>query len=257
MAKRKVIRSRDKGSGNASIIERIPSGIPGHDGVIEGGFEKNSAVLVSGNGGSGKTIFALQFILEGIEKFDETGVYISFEESKAKFYRHMLRFGWDLDDLEKKGRFVFIKYEPQKIAKIVREGGRSIGAQLNKIKGKRVVIDSLSAYSALFDKESDQRKMLVDLFSMIENWDATTVVIAEENPTIDEYHSSVMGFMADSVIYLYNIIKENEMMIRAMQVVKMRGTKHTFKIFPLLIADQGIEVFPNRKIFDFNFEKKR
>jgi len=238
------------------IIERIPSGIPDLDDVIGGGFEKNSAVLISGCGGSGKTIFAMQFLLDGINKFDETGVYISFEENKDKFYKHMAQFGWDLEDLQKKGRFVFIKYTPDKIAKIVQEGGKSIGEQLKNVNGKRIVIDSLSAYTSLFKNESEQRKMLVDLFTMIENWDATTIAIAEENPTIEKYHSSVMGFMADAIIYLYNVIKDNEIMIRAMQIAKMRGTKHTFKIFPIMIGDKGIETFPDQKIFELKFNKK-
>ena len=125
-----------------------------------------------------------------------------------------------------------------------------MGEQLKKINGKRRVIDSLSAYTVLFEKESEQRKMLVDLFAMIESWGATTVVIAEENPQIEKYHSSVMGFMADAIIYLYNIIKDNEIMVRAMQIAKMRGTKHTFKIFPLTISDSGVEVYPNQKIFE-------
>lgn len=239
-----------------SLTDRIPSGIPGLDEVIEGGFEKNSAVLISGGGGSGKTIFGIQFLLEGIEKFDETGVYISFEENKHKFYKHMMRFGWDLEKLENQGRFVFIRYSPEKMAEMVEMGGKTIGQELKEINGKRIVIDSLSAYTVLFDKESDQRRMLVELFTMIENWDATTVVIAEENPDIEKYHSSVMGFMADSIIYLYNIIKDNTM-LRAMQVAKMRGTKHIFKIFPLLIGEKGVNVYPDQDIFEHDFGKKR
>lgn len=235
----------------ASIL-RIPSGVPGLDPVIEGGFEKNSAVLVSGSGGSGKTIFGLQFLLEGIKNFDETGVYISFEESKEKFYKHMLRFGWDLAELERTGRFVFIRYSPEKMAEMVEMGGKTIGKELQEINGKRIVIDSLSAYTVLFDKESDQRRMLVNLFTMIEGWDATTIVIAEENPDIEKFHSSVMGFMADAIVYVYNLIKENTM-VRAMQIAKMRGTKHTHKIFPLLIADEGISAYPDQDIFEHDF----
>jgi KaiC/GvpD/RAD55 family RecA-like ATPase len=238
-----------------TMTDRIPSGIPGLDEVIEGGFEKNSAVLVSGGGGSGKTIFGIQFLLEGINKFDETGVYISFEENKEKFYKHMMRFGWDLEKLENQGRFVFIRYSPEKMAEMVEMGGKTIGQELKEINGKRIVIDSLSAYTVLFDKESDQRRMLVELFAMIEGWDATTVVIAEENPNIKEYHSSVMGFMADAIIYLYNIIKDNTL-VRAMQIAKMRGTKHTSKIFPLLIGERGVNAYPDQDIFEHDFGKK-
>jgi len=240
---------------NGSIIERIPSGIKGLDKVIEGGFEKNSVILVSGGGGSGKTIFGISFLLEGIEKFDETAVYLSFEENKDKFYRHMSRFGWDLADLEKKGKFVFIKYTPEKIAKIVKGGGTEIGKELRELNAKRIVIDSLSAYTVLFEKEAEQRKMLVDLFEMIEGWDCTAIVIAEENPSVEKYHSSVMGFMADSIIYLYNIIKDNRSLIRGMQIAKMRGTRHAFNIFPFSIGDHGIEAYPDDSLYGISGKK--
>lgn len=236
-------------------IDRVSSGISDLDDVMEGGFEKNSAVLVSGGGGSGKTIFGMQFLMEGITKFDETGVYISFEENKAKFYKHMLRFGWDLTQLESEGRFVFIEYDPEEMAEIVESGGGAIGTELMQVQGKRIVIDSLSAYTVLFDREADQRKKLVDLFTMIESWDATTVVIAEENPSIDKFQSSVMGFMADAIIYLYNIIREN-VMLRAMQIAKMRGTKHTQRIFPIMIGESGIKAYPTQDIFEYSFDKK-
>jgi circadian clock protein KaiC len=241
----------------ADVLERIPSGIAGLNNIIEGGLEKNSAILVSGGGGSGKTIFGLQFLIEGIKKFDETGIYISFEESKSKFYRHMLRFGWDLESLEKHGRFVYVKYTPEGIAKIVKNGGKSLGSLIKQAKGKRIVLDSLSAYTALFDKESMQRKMLVDLFSMIESWECTTVVIAEEDPDITRFHSSVMGFMADAIIYLYNIMKDNKLMIRAIQVAKMRGTKHNSSIIPLSINNNGIEIFPNQEIYEIELANRK
>ena len=126
------------------VIERIPSGIPGLDNVIEEGFEKDSAILLSGSGGTGKTIFALQFLMQGINA-GQTGIYISFEENKNKFYRHMLPFGWNLEELEKKGLFVFIKYDPEKIAAIVKNGGKDIAKSITDLNAKRIVIDSLSA----------------------------------------------------------------------------------------------------------------
>jgi len=245
-----------KRDSNSSVMERIPSGIRGLDKVIEGGFEKNSIILVSGGGGSGKTIFGISFLLEGIKKFDETAVYISFEENKDKFYRHMFRFGWDLADLEKKGKFIFIKYTPEKIAKVVKEGGTEIGKELKELNAKRIVIDSLSAYTVMFEKESEQRKMLVDLFEMIEGWDCTAIVIAEENPSLEKYHSSVMGFMADAIVYLYNIIKDNRSLIRGMQIAKMRGTRHASNIFPFSIGDKGIEAYPDDSLYGISGKGK-
>jgi circadian clock protein KaiC len=225
--------------------ERIPTGIKGLDNLTEGGFEKNSAVLVMGGGGSGKSSFATQFLVEGILNHKETGIYISFEERKDRFYKHMLRFGWDLDKLENQGRFIFLKYSPERIAKIVRERSKEIERAIKEVEAKRIVVDSLSAYTALFDTEAEKRKMLVALFDMIAEWDCTAVVVAEEDQYPDKHHSTVMGFMADAIILLYNEREPKGLRFRAIEVFKMRGTKHESKICSMKITEHGIIVHPD------------
>ncbi|MFH1637596.1 MAG: ATPase domain-containing protein [Candidatus Woesearchaeota archaeon] len=227
---------------------RVPSGIKELDKIIEGGFEKNSAVLVVGGGGSGKTIMGAQFLMEGILNNDETGIYISFEESKEKFYRHMGKFGWNLKELEEKGRFVFVTFSPSEMVEIVKSEGKVIEKDIKEVNAKRIVIDSLSAYNVMFSKESEQREMLVSLFRMIARWDCTTLVIAEEDQYIHKPHSSIMGFMADAIVKLYTLVTEKNVMVRAMQVFKMRGTKHSFKVFPIDITKKGIVAYTGSNI---------
>src|SRR3989338_5891131 len=224
---------------------RISTGIKGLDKLTEGGFEKNSAVLVMGGGGSGKSIFATQFLMEGILEHKETGIYISFEERKHSFYEHMSRFGWDLEKLEEQGRFIFLTYSPERIAKIVKERSREIENAIKEVDAKRIVIDSLSAYTALFESESEKRKMLVSLFDMMEEWDCTAVVVAEEDQDPNKRYSTVMGFMADAIILLYNEREPKGLRFRAIEVFKMRGTKHESKICSMKITEHGIEVYPD------------
>jgi circadian clock protein KaiC len=228
-----------------SKAERIPTGIKGLDKLTEGGFEKNSAVLVMGGGGSGKSIFATQFLIEGILEHKGTGIYISFEERKYRFYKHMERFGWDLEKLESQGRFIFLKYSPERIARIVKERSKEIENAIKEVEAKRIVIDSLSAYTALFESETEKRKMLVSLFDMIEEWDCTAVVVAEEDQDPNKHHSTVMGFMADAIILLYNEREPKGLRFRAVEVFKMRGTKHESKICSMKITDHGIVVYPD------------
>lgn len=225
--------------------EKIPTGIKGLDKLTEGGFERNSAVLVCGGGGSGKSIFATQFLMEGILHHNETGIYISFEEVKERFYKHMFAFGWDLRKLEEQGRFIFLKYSPERIAKIVKEKSKEIENSIKEVEAKRIVIDSLSAYTCLFESEAEKRKMLVALFDMIKEWDCTTVVVSEEDQHPDMYHSTVEGFMADAIILLYNEREPKGLRFRAIEVFKMRGTKHESKICSMKITEHGIEVYPD------------
>lgn len=230
------------------VIQRVPTGIPGLDEMCNGGFEKNSSVLAIGGGGSGKTIFGTQFLIEGIEKHNETGVYVSFEEMKDKFYTHMNLMGWDLEKFEKEGRFVFIKYSPEKMVEIVKEGGTKIGKSIKEINAKRLVIDSLSAYVALFKDEAEQRGMLVALFEMIANWGCTSVVIAEEDQDPEKRQSTIMGFMADAIVYLYTI-RKGDSMTRALEIAKMRGTKHDYRVVPITVDENGVKVHPKDKVF--------
>src|SRR3989344_9039857 len=124
---------------------RITSGIPGLDKLVEGGFKKNSINLVVGEPGSGKTIFAIQFLLEGCKK-GEPGVYITFEEKKEKLYEDMGSFGWDLAKYEKQGKFRFLEYTPEQVKKVLVEGGGTVDAIITKIKAKRIVIDSVTSF---------------------------------------------------------------------------------------------------------------
>jgi len=225
--------------------EKIPTGVKGLDKLTEGGFEKNSAILVCGGGGSGKSIFATQFLMEGILHHNETGIYISFEEIKERFYKHVFVFGWDLKKSEEQGRFIFLKYSPERIAKIVKERSKEIENSIKEVEAKRIVIDSLSAYTSLFENESEKRKMLVALFDMIKEWDCTTIVVAEEDQHPDQYHSNVEGFMADAIVLLYNEREPKGLRFRAIEVFKMRGTKHESKICSMKITEHGIEVYPD------------
>ena len=157
----------------------------------------------------------------------------------------MSKFGWDLNKLESQGRFIFLKYSPERIAKIVKERSKEIEKAIQEVEAKRIVIDSLSAYTALFDTEAEKRRMLVALFDMIEEWGCTAVVVAEEDQDPDKHHSTVMGFMADAIILLYNQREPKGLRFRAIEVYKMRGTRHESKICSMRITEKGMVVFPD------------
>src|SRR5207249_10008401 len=81
-------------------IERVHTGIPGLDHVLEGGFPKGARVLLAGGAGCGKTICCGQYLYKGATRYSEPGVYVSTEEPPTEFRANMLRFGWDFKKLE-------------------------------------------------------------------------------------------------------------------------------------------------------------
>ena len=229
-------------------IVRAPTGIPGLDEVIEGGLKKDSVTLIGGCAGSGKSIFAIQFIINGILSFNEPGVYITFEEDKDEFYGDCLRFGWDLAELERQGKFAFIRYTPEQVGKVLKTGGGVIRDIVDKIKAKRMVIDSISAFTLLHKNELEKREACLDLFKILRKWRCTTLVVGQYSAAEEKHESIAVEFEVDGIIWLYNIKKE-DIRTRAVEVFKMRGTKHSAKIFPFEITDSGITIYPEQSVF--------
>jgi circadian clock protein KaiC len=221
--------------------ERITSGISNLDKLIEGGFEKQSINLLIGTSGSGKTIGAIQYILEGLKR-NEPGLFVTFEEEKEDFYKNMLKFGWDLEAYEKRGTFTFLEYNPEKVRTMLEEGGGAIENVILKNKISRVAIDSMSSFMLLFNNELERREATLKLFRMIRNWKCTTLLTYEADPFAKEkLENSDIEFETDSVILLYLLLKKNQRK-RYLEILKMRGTKHATKIYPCEIKKEGLSV---------------
>ena len=95
--------------GDEMMMEsRVETGVPGMDSLIEGGLIRNSSVLLRGKAGTGKTIFALQYLLHGAQN-GEPGVLLSIEETKRDLYREAAKFGWDLESAEEAGDIAIIE----------------------------------------------------------------------------------------------------------------------------------------------------
>src|SRR5208283_1277002 len=90
----------------------VPSGIAGLDDLLGGGYPRGRVILITGGPGSGKTLMSMQFLIDGVERFDERGVFVSLEESKYHLLSEMNNFGWDLEKYEKKGQIAIVDASP-------------------------------------------------------------------------------------------------------------------------------------------------
>jgi len=220
---------------------RVATHISSFDKLIEGGFEKNSTNLVAGDSGSGKSIFATEFLVGGMKK-GEKCLYVTFEEDKKDFYRNMKRFGWDLEKYEKKGLFTFLEYTPIKVKAMLEEGGGTIESIILGKKISRMVIDSITSFALLFDKELEKRKAALSLFNMISKWNITSLLTLEGKPSEeDRATSKTLEFESDSIILLYYLRKGSERQ-RHIEIIKMRGTKHSKKTYRFHIDKKGINI---------------
>jgi len=231
-------------------LERVQSGIFGFDELIEGGFEKDSSILVTGSAGTGKTTFGLQFLYYGVKTYNEPGILISFEESKESYYRHNSEYGWDFKELEKKGLFKVLEYKPHQVGRLLDQGGGPIRDAIQQMKAKRLVIDSITSYSLLFKDEYQQRENILKFFELIRKWGCTSIIISEMAPKEAETAKGSIGFLVDAIISLYYEKKEEkDVRVHSLEILKMRGTRHTNKVCALNFEKEGIKIYADIEIF--------
>ncbi len=227
-------------------LQRISTGVPGLDKLIEGGFKTGSINLVCGGAGSGKTTFAIQFLVEGFKQ-GEAGIYITFEERKEKLYDDMLEFGWDLEKFERLGLFRFLEYTPEQIKRVLVEGGGTIDAMITQLRTKRLVIDSITSFALLFRDELTQKESSLALFELINRWGCTAVLTSQAVQLSPEELTAQLQFEVDSILLLYHF-KQRGVRNRALEVLKMRGTKTPEKTVKLDITSKGVVVYPDEVV---------
>ncbi len=229
---------------------RVPTGIEGFDSMIEGGFERQSIMMVAAEAGAGKSTLALQFLYNGAVNYGEAGLYITFEENRGQVYRHMKRFGWDFEKLETEGKFRFMQYQPHEVEKFFNDG-TIIEDVVRDYKIKRIVIDSVTSFALLFENEYKRRLSILQLFNNIKKWGVTALLTSEGEITPQGDMKARFGaeFLADGFIAVHSI-RRKEIRDFALEVVKMRGTNHMRKMVPFkLIDEQGIVLYPNQPVF--------
>ena len=238
------------------MIQRVPTGIPGFDELVQGGFEKNSSIIIIGGAGTGKTTFILQYLYNGVVKYDQPGVFLSFEEPKDKLYKHMKLFGWDFAELERKRMFSYLQYAPHQVKKIMEEGGGTIRDAIEDMKHGtkydtvRFGMDSLTSFITMFRDDYEARENTIQFFQAVSEWDCTSVVTVEPRHVTPDSPRTDAGveFMVDGVVALYSI-KSGDVRQTALEVLKMRATDHVRKICPYKFMRTGIEVYPTETVF--------
>ena len=226
-------------------VQKLVTGIPSFDLIAEGGLPRNRTTLVTGTAGSGKTVFAAQFLAAGIAR-GENGVFVTFEESARDIRQNMASFGWDLAKWEEEGRFAFVDASPDPDTEVVVSGGFDLGALLarvehaiRKVKAQRVSVDSLGAIFSQFADQSIVRRELFRIASGLKHLGVTAILTAERT---DDYgpvaRFGVEEFIADNVMVLRNVLEE-EKRRRTIEILKFRGTDHQKGEFPFTIVGNG------------------
>lgn len=233
-------------------IEKIKTGIAGFDVVSQGGVPLGRTTLVAGTAGSAKTVFAAQFLAEGILRFDQPGVFVTFEESPTDIRRNVASLGWDIESWERSGMWRFVDASPVPGDPPLVAGSYDLGALLariedavNRVKGTRVAMDSLGAVFSQFTDTSTVRSELFRVASVLKQMRVTAVMTAERTSEYGEIaRFGIEEFVADNVIILRNIL-DDEKRRRTIEILKFRGTSHYKGEFPFtIVPGEGIVAIP-------------
>lgn len=226
-------------------MERVSTGIPELDDLIEGGFKKGSINLLEGTAGSGKSTLAIHYAMQGL-KNNEKCVYLSVEEGRDSFFENMKRFGFDLREYEAVGDFYFYELTAQKLKDFIQKGTLGIEDIMNESKVTRMVVDSITAFSLLYEGESEQRAAVKDLFAKIKSWDLTVMLISEAEGDCSKFG---LQYLVDGLLIL-NYNKVGRQRIRTIEVYKMRGTKHRSTEIVYRIEENGIRLYPGETVLE-------
>ncbi len=226
-------------------IKRVKTGIEGLDDLMEGGIPEDSVILLTGTCGTGKSTFAMQFLVEGAMN-NEPGVYVSLEESIEGTLKEMKLFGWDVDEMVKNKMLLIVQPELYNFDALM----TTIENAVDKVKAKRLVIDSASIIGMYFEEEFKVRKALLDLSHMLKKLGCTTMFISEVKEASEGLSPhGVEEYVVDGVIVLY-YIKKGNLYMRAISIRKMRSTDHSTKIHPIEIhSPGGIVVYSGEELF--------
>jgi circadian clock protein KaiC len=241
-------KARAPSSTTSVHLPKTPTGIGGFDDLTFGGLPTGRPTLLCGAAGCGKTLFAMTFLVNGVTKFGEAGVFMSFEEREKDLAANVHSLGFDIHELIARKKLV-IDYVRIERAEIEESGEYDLeglfvrlGHAIDSIGAKRVVLDTVEAlFSGLADT-TILRAELRRLFGWLKEKGVTAIITAERG----EGHLTRFGieeYVSDCVILLDNRVQE-QVVTRRLRVIKYRGSAHGTNEYPFLIDDAGISVLP-------------
>jgi circadian clock protein KaiC len=233
---------------NHTELPKTPTGISGLDEVTGGGLPRGRPTLICGPAGCGKTLLAIEFLVRGITQFDEPGVFVAFEESAGDLIANVTSLGFDLAKLEENGQLILDHVNVQ-TAEMEEAGDWDLdgllirlGASIDAIGAKRIVIDTIETLFGAFDNKAILRAELQRLFEWLKGRGITAVITGERGDGTLTRHG-IEEYVSDCVIVLDHRVTE-QTSTRRLRILKYRGSLHGTNEYPFLIGADGISVLP-------------
>ena len=230
------------------LVQKSPTGIPGMDEITGGGLPKGRPTLIAGGAGCGKTLFAMEFLVNGATLYDEPGVFVAFEENAEELAQNVASLGFDLNDLKKRKKLILDHIQIERSE--IEETGEydleglfiRLGHAIDTIGAKRVALDTIDVLFAALPNHTIIRAELQRLFRGLKSTGGTAIGTAERGDrTLTRF--GLEEYVADCVILLDHRVTE-QVSTRRLRIVKYRGSLHGTSEYPFLIGKNGISVLP-------------
>lgn len=239
-----------KRSGPSRDLNKAPTGIIGLDEITGGGFARGRTTLLVGGPGSGKSLLALQSLVNGARQFDEPAIFVAFEESSQRIMANAGKFNWDLRALQKK-RLFFLDAQPT--ADFIHSGSfdldgllAALSAKVREMGAKRIVFDAVDMVLSLLNDPVAERREIYKLHEWLLKQGLTAIITAKSGgDEEDERHLSFMQFMVDCALTLNHSVLDGVSQ-RNLRVIKYRGSAFEENESPFVIGREGLEVAGSR-----------
>jgi circadian clock protein KaiC len=224
-------------------MERVTTGVPGLDKMLLGGFLPQTANLVEGAPGTGKTTLGMQFIHHGIAVCGEPGLILTFEEFPQQYYDDAASFGWDFRRMEREGKLRVVMTSPEVSKADLEQVGGRIERLVQEIGAKRVLVDSVSHFERLSGSPTELRSLVYGFVNALKREGLTSVLTRESMALLGEGDGAddTLAFLVDSYTLL-RYVEIDSAVHKALLVLKMRGSNHDKGIRQFAVTSRGIEV---------------